>query len=227
MIDVYCFSGGGHSEEVAVCCAARLGGQVIPVGAETSCEGERALFVFPVYCERLPPPVAGFLRRAKVKQAAFVATYGGMSFGHVLYDAQRLFAGSVLAGAYVPTEHSFIRDGFRFDDGALIPVLEKLSSGGREVIFPRTPGHIFSGFAPAWRSRVGVRLIRKDSCDGCNICAQACPMRAMDKGRANGACIRCLRCVRICPRGALSVRLSAVVKRYLSRRRRNDTVVYI
>ena len=181
MIDVYCFSGGGHSEEVAVCCAAWLGGQVIPVGTETNCEGERALFVFPVYCERLPPPVAGFLRRAKVKQAAFVATYGGMSLSHVLYDAQRLFAGSVLAGAYIPTEHSFTRDGFRFDESALFSVLEKLLSGGGEVFFPKTSGHIFFGFTPAWRSRVGVKLIRKDSCDGCNICA-----RMPDSGDGEG-----------------------------------------
>lgn len=227
MIDVYCFSGGGHSEEVAAFCAERLGGRVIPIGSETNCKGEKALFVFPVYCERLAPPVAEFLRRAEVRQAAFVATYGGMSFGHVLYDAQRLFAGRVLAGAYIPTEHSFTRDGFRFDGNALVPVAEKLTLGGGEVSFPKTPAHIFSGFAPAWRSRVGVKLIREESCDGCNACARACPMRGIWKGKTNGACIRCLRCLRVCPRGALSIRLSAVVKRYLSVRRRNDAIVYI
>ena len=35
MIDVYCFSGGGHSAEVAAYCAERLGGRVIPIGADT------------------------------------------------------------------------------------------------------------------------------------------------------------------------------------------------
>lgn len=226
MIDVYCFSGAGHSAEVAAYCAKRLGGRVIPIGADTVCRDERALIVFPVYCENLPPPVVGFLRRAEAGCAAFIATYGGMSYGHVLYDAQQLFPGSVIAGAYVPTGHSLARDGYRFDGAPLAPVLAKLSEGGTEIILPKTQKHILSDFAPAWRSRIGARLVRGGNCVGCNVCGAACPMGAMRQGRANSACIRCLKCVRVCPRHALCVHLSPVLGHYLRRRRCNDTIVY-
>lgn len=226
MIDVYCFSGAGHSAEVAAYCAERLGGRVISIGADTVCRGERALIVFPVYCENLPPPVAGFLRRAEAGYAALIATYGGMSYGRVLYDAQQLFPGSVIAGAYVPTEHSLARDGWRFDGAPLAPLLAKISEGGAEIMLPKTPKHFFSDFAPAWRSRIAAKLVRGGNCVGCNACGAACPMRAMRQGRANSACIRCLRCALACPQGALSVRLSPVLSYYLRRRRCNDTVVY-
>lgn len=226
MIDVYCFSGAGHSAEVAAHCAERLGGRVISIGEETKCRGERVLIVFPVYCENLPPPVAGFLRRAEAGCAAFIATYGGMSYGRVLYDAQQLFPGSVIAGAYVPTEHSLARDGRRFDGAPLASLLAKLSEGGTEIMLPKTPKHFFSDFAPAWRSRIGAKLVRDGNCTGCNACGAACPMGAMQQGRANRDCIRCLRCVLTCPQGALSVRLSPVLKHYLRRRRCNDTIVY-
>lgn len=227
MIDVYCFSGAGHSAEVAAHCAERLGGRVISIGADTVCRGERVLIVFPVYCENLPPPVAGFLRRAEAGCAAFIVTYGGMSYGRVLYDAQQLFPGSVIAGAYVPTEHSLARDGWRFDGAPLVPVLAKLSEGGTEIMLPKTPKHFFSDFAPAWRSRIAAKLVRGGNCVGCNACGATCPMGAMRQGRANSACIRCLRCALACPQGALSVRLSPVLSYYLRRRRCNDTVVYL
>ena len=226
MIDVYCFSGAGHSAEVAAHCAERLGGRVISIGEETKCRGERVLIVFPVYCENLPPPVAGFLRRAEAGCAAFIVTYGGVSYGRVLYDAQQLFPGSVIAGAYVPTEHSLARDGWRFDGAPLASLLAKLSEGGTEIMLPKTPKHFFSDFAPAWRSRIGAKLVRDGNCTGCNACGAACPMGAMQQGRANRDCIRCLRCVLTCPQGALSVRLSPVLKHYLRRRRCNDTIVY-
>lgn len=227
MIDVYCFSGAGHSAEVAAYCAERLGGRVISIGADTVCRGERVLIVFPVYCENLPPPVAGFLRRAEAGYAALIATYGGMSYGRVLYDAQQLFPGSVIAGAYIPTEHSLACDGWRFDGAPLAPLLAKISEGGAEIMFPKTPKHILSDFAPAWRSRIGAKLVRGGNCVGCNACGAACPMRAMRQGRANSACIRCLRCALACPQGALPVRLSPVLSYYLRRRRCNDTVVYL
>lgn len=226
MIDVYCFSGGGHSADVAAYCAERLGGRIICIGSDTVCRGERALIVFPVYCENLPPPVVGFLRRAEVGCAAFIATYGGMSYGRVLYDAQQLFPGSLIAGAYVPTEHSLTCDGYRFDGMPLAPLLAKLSEGGMEIELPKTPKHILSDFAPAWRSRIGAKLVRGRNCAGCNVCGAACPMDAMQRGRANGACIRCLKCVRVCPRRALCVRLSPVLRHCLRHRRCNETIVY-
>ena len=87
-----------------------------------------------------------------------------MSYGRALYDAQQLFPGSVIAGAYIPTEHSLARDGWRFDGAPLAPLLAKISEGGAEIMLPKTPKHILSDFAPAWRSRIGAKLVRGGNC---------------------------------------------------------------
>ena len=123
----------------AAYCAERLGGRVISIGADTVCRGERVLIVFPVYCENLPPPVAGFLRRAEAGCAALIATYGGMSYGRALYDAQQLFPGSVIAGAYVPTEHSSRATAGALTVRRLRPCLQKFPRAVRRSCSPRRP----------------------------------------------------------------------------------------
>lgn len=179
MIDVYYFSGSGHSLEVAAFCAERLGARMISVERGMKCgKGERALLIFPVYCENIPKPVKYFLRESRAKYLALIATFGGISYGRVLYEAQKIFAGRVIAGAYVPTEHAYRRDGFRFDGDALEPFFEKLLCG-EEILIPKTPKNIFSDFLPAWRSRRGVKLIRSSACDGCGRCVTQCPTGAM------------------------------------------------
>ena len=227
MIDVYYFSGSGHSLEVAAFCAERLGARMISVERGMKCgKGERALLIFPVYCENIPKPVKYFLRESRAKYLALIATFGGISYGRVLYEAQKIFAGRVIAGAYVPTEHAYRRDGFRFDGDALEPFFEKLLCG-EEILIPKTPKNIFSDFLPAWRSRRGVKLIWSSACDGCGRCVTQCPTGAMRAGRAGHRCIRCLRCLRVCPKAALSFRVRPVLKAYLKSRRLKETVLYL
>lgn len=226
MTDVRFFTGSGHSEAVARACAGAMGEVALPMG-EPLRENAVLLLVFPVYCERVPPPVAAYLKACRAERAAFVAAYGGMSYGRALYDAQALFRGTVVAAAVVPTEHAYTRDGYPFDEAALAPLFEKVRSGERSpAVIPKGKRHFLSG-APGQRSRLGVKLVRSSRCSGCGACERACPMHAMRAGMPDGRCIRCLRCVRVCPEGALSFRLSPLLKAYLRRRRTDETQLFL
>ena len=227
MTDIYCFSGSGHSMRVASFFKEKLRREVVPIGRNTV-QGicDTAVVVFPVYCQRMPLPVAAFIKELKAKYAVFVALYGGIAYGRALYEAQKIFAGTVIAGAYVPFGHSYKNEAFVFDLNRLEPLLHKLLSR-EKVVIPKTPKNIFSGVAPAFRSRIGVRLIRSADCDGCNVCGACCPMGAMERGRAGRRCIRCLRCVSVCPKGALSFQLRAAMRIYLSRRRKDELKLYL
>ena len=226
MTDVRFFTGSGHSEAIARACAGAMGEAALPMG-EPLRENAVLLLVFPVYCERVPPPVADYLKMCGAERAALVAAYGGMSYGRVLYDAKTLFRGTVVAAAYVPAEHAYTKDGFSFDEVALAPLVEKVRSGERApAVIPKGKRHLLSG-APALRSRLGVKLVRSSRCSGCGACERACPMHAMRAGKPGCRCIRCLRCVRVCPEGARSFRLSPFLKAYLRRRRTEETRLFL
>ena len=63
MTDVRSFTGSGHSEAIARACAKAMGEAALPIG-EPLRENAVLLLVFPVYCERVPPPVAAFYGHA-------------------------------------------------------------------------------------------------------------------------------------------------------------------
>lgn len=226
MIDVRYFSGSGHCAHIARVCAKALGTHAQSMKEGARCE-ETLLFIFPVYGERMPPPAKNFVKNCRAKYAAFIAVYGGMSYGRALWDAQKRFAGTVVGAAYLPAEHSLIGDGFRAPTELLAPLLAKLKAENfSEVHIPRTRRHPLS-FAPALRSRIGVRLVRDERCTKCGGCDAVCPMHAMHKGAADQRCIRCLACIAACRQNALSFRLHPLLARYLAVRKRNETVLFL
>ena len=87
MIRVYCFSGAGHSLRVTEEIAGAAGAELCEIGGDTVCEGGTAAVVFPVYCEDVPRPVRGFLRRSSPEYIFYVAVYGGISHGNALIRA--------------------------------------------------------------------------------------------------------------------------------------------
>ena len=218
MTRVYYFSGSGHSKAVADYLASRLETNAAEL---TSYEGEFtavAVVVFPVYCQNFPPMVKAFLRSLQADHAALVATYGGFSPGNVLREGAKLTAATVIAGACIPTGHSFLREAAVFDTPALEPLLARIRYP-EEAVFPRLRKNPFSDLLPAWRSRIGLKICKNQSCTACGVCAKLCPMSAMENGTPTHKCIRCLRCVNNCPQNALVIRSTLPMKLYLNRKR--------
>lgn len=225
MTAVYCFSGSGHSLAVADFLAGELRTDVVAISQKTRSSAEMAVVVFPVYCQNIPSVVVPFLKNLDVSYTALIATYGGISCGNVLWEAAHLTKAEVIAGACVSTGHSFLGEGTEFDSTALLPLLAKVQQPCRARL-PQLPKNPFAGFFPAWRSRVGLRIICTDACDDCNLCGEGCPVSAMERGHIKGSCIRCLRCASSCPRAALQIKKRKILKWYLEQKRRRHTIVF-
>ena len=89
MIRIYCFSGSGHSLAVSKELAKLLDCEIRPVDPKTTTE-DTAIVVFPVYCQNIPKPVKQFLKRMRANYVVLIATYGKISYGNALQEAQKL-----------------------------------------------------------------------------------------------------------------------------------------
>lgn len=215
MTAVFCFSAAGHSLAVAAYFADRLGVPVRELEDLMPCN--TAVVVFPVYCENVPEPVRAFLPRLAAENVVLIATYGKMWHGNVLADAAKLVCGRVIAGAYVPTGHTYRSEGTEFDAHGLEVIFDRITHP-QPAVLPGQRKHLWADIFPAWRSRMGVDLVRNENCNGCGLCRRNCPFHT---------CNRCLRCVVHCPRGALTFRLHPLMRRYLARPREDRLKIYL
>lgn len=184
------------------------------------------ILVFPVHCQNIPAAVKTFLSKLKAGALAAVAVYGKMSFGNVLYEVQRRYRHSIAAAAYVPSKHAYLaEDGFE-DFEKLDCITEKLKNPVA-VKIPRSRKNIFANFLPALRSRMGVKLYADAACDKCGACTKVCKIGAMENGKPDKKCIRCLKCIEACPRKALHFSTRRAMRLYLKKRKKEDLIIYI
>lgn len=225
MTEVFYFSGSGHSLAVAefVAGALRCPIHFIPKVQSASTAVDISIVVFPVYCQNIPSIVQCFLNDMRAKNVVLIATYGKISCGNVLLEAKKSVSGRVIAGVCVPMGHSFLNGDCLFDSNAFSPVFQRIKNP-READIPRMKKNLLANLFPAWRSRVSVKIVRADSCTRCNLCGTLCSMNAIESGRTNQRCIRCLRCVANCPQKALSIKNSALLDKYLSKSRIEQTI---
>ena len=226
MNKVFYFSATGHCREIATIFAERLGAPVHEIGGGGVDSAQTAVVVFPVHCQSLPEPVRCWLPKLRAENVVLIAAYGRMHPGTALHEAAGLVSGRVIAGANLPTGHSYLGDEVPFDPGALEPILRRIEHPS-EADIPKGERQLFARLAPALRSRVGVKISRSNSCDGCGNCTRRCPVGAMEKGLPGKGCIRCLRCVHECPRRALSFSLHPLLRLYLRKPRRAETILYL
>jgi len=228
MTSIFCFSGSGHSFAVAKALSGMTGCEI----REITCENEKtvqeeiAVVVFPVYCQNIPSAVRSFLRRLIAKYIVLIAVYGKISYGNVLYEAQSLARGEIIAGAYIPIGHTFLRGDNSFCEDALLPVVKRISSPKR-VCIPRTRKNPLASILPAFRSRIGVKVWKNHHCNNCGLCEKNCPAGAICKGMINSKCIRCLRCAANCPQNALQHKNIWILNKYLERYCKEEYVLYL
>lgn len=228
MTKIYCFSGSGHSLAVARAMAELLECDITEIGVDSSdsSSAEVAVIVFPVYCQNIPSPVMRFLETFRAKHIVLIATYGKISFGNVLYEAQQIVHGEIIAGAYIPMGHTFLDGDCTFDAGSLLPIIDRINTP-KKVKLPKTRKNLLSNIFPALRSRIGVKLVKTNRCNSCGLCEKLCPTGAMQNGRSRTGCIRCLRCVTNCPQKALRYKNRWILEQYLKRHYKEEYVLYL
>lgn len=225
MITIYCFSGSGHSLAVSTVLAQMLDCEIRPIDSKTAIE-DTAVVVFPVYCQNIPEPVKRFLKGLEAKYVVLIATYGKISYGNVLYEAQRLLRGQVIAGAYIPIGHTFLNGDHKFDATQLLPIVQRIKTP-QQVAIPKTAKNPLANIFPGFRSRIGVKISKGDNCDNCGLCERSCPVGAIRGGRIHWQCIRCLRCVTNCPQKALQYKNSQILDAYLKSYCKEEYVLYL
>ena len=220
------FSGTGESYNIAKYLADKTKFLLLDVTNITANKFTNTILVFPVYCQSAPKCIMEFLSTLKTTRLALVATYGRISYGNVLNEIQREHRHRIIAAAYLPTKHSYV-DEERFDEfDRLAPFIEKLGGNG-EITIPRSRKNPFASFAPEWRSRIGVKILRGSNCSSCGTCDRVCPQNAITRGKPNNNCIRCGKCVVNCPQGALTLKPSRIMRAYLKKRKRTELKIYI
>lgn len=215
MTQVFCFSGSGNSRAAAEYFAHKLAVPCIDIGdGRLAAQCTTAVVVFPVYSQNIPEAVRRFLRMLDAQYVVLCAAYGRIHPGNVLHEAERLVHGTVIAGAHIPTGHSFLGEGPGFDAAGLSPIILRIAAP-EQAIMPRIRKQFFADIFPDARSRMLVKIKRSDACVKCGACERTCPAHSMRTGVPHGGCIRCLRCVAGCAQGALSFEISPLLRLYL------------
>ena len=223
------FSATGESKKLAKQLAARLGWVCFDLfklyGDVKRLEFGQVAVVFPVYSQGVPGFLKPILRQLTAEYAAIIATYGRMGAGNAVYEAARLTGAKICAAAYIPARHSYIEND-DFEMPALPEELVEAILQPNEIALPKRRKVPFAGFLPDMRSRLAVKILRTEKCNGCGICGGVCPVNAINNGKINKRCMRCLKCVRACPQGALEVKYSRILKRYLKKKPTDEIILY-
>ena len=221
------YSNTGQSKVIATYFANQLGYPLADMETKCAEHYQNLVLVFPVHCQNIPDIVKSFLKNISVENLTVVATYGKMCCGNVLYEIQKNYQKNIVAGAYIPTKHSYIDNDDAFCDlDELKPIVEKVKEPSY-IQLPRLYKNPLADIFPKLRSRIGLAIQKSENCNGCNLCAERCSFGAIKSGTTNRKCIRCLKCVESCPRQALKIKLGMPLKLYLRKKKSNKIIIYV
>ena len=221
------YSNTGQSKAIATYFANQLGYPLADMEIKCAEYYQNLVLVFPVHCQNIPDIVKSILKNISVENLTVVATYGKMCCGNVLYEIQKNYQKNIVAGAYIPTKHSYIDNDDAFCDlDELKPIVEKVKEPSY-IQLPRLYKNPLADIFPKLRSRLGLAIQKSENCNGCNLCAERCSFGAIQSGITNRKCIRCLKCVESCPRQALKIKLGMPLKLYLRKKKSNKIIIYV
>ena len=221
------YSNTGQSRVIASYFANQLGYPLADIETNCAKHYQNLVLVFPVHCQNIPDIVKNFLKNISVDNLTVVVTYGKMCCGNVLYEIQKNYQKNIIAGAYIPTKHSYVyNDDIFCDFDKLNPIVEKVKEPSY-IQLPKLYKNSLADVFPKLRSRLGLTIQRSSDCSGCNLCTEQCSFGAIQSGITNSKCIRCLKCVEICPRKALKIKLGLPLKLYLRKKKTNKLIIYV
>ncbi len=221
------YSNTAQSKAIAQYLSEKLEYPLVNIEGNKSDSYKNAVLVFPVLCQNIPDTVKTFLKTVDVECLTVIATYGKMCRGNVLWEIQNGYKQNVVAAAYVPTKHAYIENDSQFCDYNKLSALIQKIKQPSAIKLPKLYKNPFASLFPKQRSRAGIKIYTTANCNGCNICGERCSLNAINYGVTNSDCIRCLRCIDICPEHALKFKARLPLKLYLKKKKQNDLIIYV
>ena len=218
-----CFSPTGGTKKAADILAHGLSEKVTDIdltdrnfnfGAVSLSEDDSAVIAVPSYSGRVPAPAVKRISEinANGARAVLVCVYGNRAYEDTLAELQdtaKQAGFRIIAAVAAIAEHSIARkfaqgrpdtqDHERLS-GFADQIKEKLNSGNDAE--PEIPGN------RPYKKSGGGGMVPKPSkdCTKCGICAEKCPVGAIDASDPAKTdakvCISCMRCISVCPHSA-------------------------
>jgi ferredoxin len=190
-------------------------------------ENELLVVAVPVYMGRVPAVLSEWLHAIKARNtpAVCIVVYGNRAYDNALIELKDILIKcgcKPIAGAAFVAEHSFSSSELPSSEGRPDAsdlnhaelfgrkIAEKLQSIPSVDLIPdiNVPGNYpYGGVTELWK----VDFIAvSDKCSQCGICAEGCPVGAIDSGNSNlinkEKCTLCCACIKRCPQKAKTIK---------------------
>jgi ferredoxin len=233
---IYYFTGTGNSLWVARNLAQRLGAGAPHSIVRALSEGElapiedRVGLVVPVYMYRLPHIVMDFLGKLQTRAPLFIVANGGGDPGDLFVQVKRQLERrgvELKQGLYMSVQSNYIPFGGAPDEAKLAERLDKAREQLEELagVLERDERRIDADFDrfrawvhPGLLYKLGYKYVPvsdksyrvADSCNGCGLCAQLCPVDNIElvgeRPAWKNRCEQCMACLQWCPKQAIDVK---------------------